>query len=93
MPTWRTRVQATSTTMEVPLNWNAGIRQVHRWLSIAFTLTVVANFVAMGLGEPPALVVYSPLLPLFLLLFTGLYMFVLPYTANLRGTRRTVGQE
>lgn len=52
---------------------------MHRWLSIAFTVTVIANFVAMGLGEPPAWVVYSPLLPLFLLLFSGLYMFALPY--------------
>ena len=60
------------------------IRQTHRWLSIIFTATVIANFVAMGLGEPPALVVYSPLLPLFLLLFTGLYMFVLPYAAKWR---------
>jgi hypothetical protein len=66
------------------LNWNISIRQIHRWLSIAFTATVVANFVAMGLGEPPAWVVYSPLLPLFLLLFTGLYMFVLPYTIRWR---------
>jgi cellulose synthase/poly-beta-1,6-N-acetylglucosamine synthase-like glycosyltransferase len=75
------------------MNWNNWIRQIHRWLSIAFTLTVVANFVALGLGEPPALVVYSPLLPLFLLLFTGLYMFVLPYVAKARSGRRTVGQE
>ena len=30
---------------------------------------------------------YSPLLPLFLLLFTGLYMFVLPYAAKWRGAR------
>jgi hypothetical protein len=30
-------------------------------------------------------VVYSPLIPLFLLLFTGLYMFVLPYAAARRG--------
>ena len=52
------------------MNWNTSIRQIHRWLSIAFTVTVIANFVAMGLGEPPAWVVYSPLLPLFLLLFT-----------------------
>jgi cellulose synthase/poly-beta-1,6-N-acetylglucosamine synthase-like glycosyltransferase len=72
---------------EVSLNWNTSIRQIHRWLSIVFTATVIANFVAMGLGEPPALVVYSPLLPLFLLLFTGLYMFVLPYAAKLRGVR------
>jgi len=55
------------------------IRQIHRWLSIAFTLTVIANFVAISQGKPPAWVTYSPLVPLFLLLFTGLYMFVLPY--------------
>ena len=63
----------------VQLNWNNLVRQIHRWLSIAFTLAVIANFVAMGLGEPLAWVVYSPLIPLFLLLFTGLYMFVQPY--------------
>jgi hypothetical protein len=75
------------------MNWNTRVRQGHRWLSIAFTVTVVANFVAMGLGEPPALVVYSPLLPLFLLLFTGLTMFALPYAAKRRSGRRAVGQE
>ena len=64
---------------------NNTIRQVHRWLSIIFTLTVIANFVAMALGEPPAFVVYSPLLPLFLLMFTGLYMFALPYFARRAG--------
>ena len=70
------------------MNWNNWIRQSHRWLSIAFTVTVIANFVAMGLGQPPAWVVYAPLLPLFLLLFTGLYMFVLPYATKWRGERR-----
>ena len=69
------------------MEWNAWIRQIHRWLSIVFTVTVIANFAAMGLEEPPAWVVYSPLLPLFLLLFTGLYMFVLPYTARRRAER------
>jgi hypothetical protein len=69
------------------LNWNTWIRQIHRWLSIVFTLAVVANFVAMGLGEPPAWIVYSPLPPLFLQLFTGLYMFALPYVARWRGGR------
>jgi hypothetical protein len=73
------------------LNWNNWVRQIHRWLSIAFTATVIANFVAMGLGEPPTLVVYSPLLPLFLLLFTGLYMFVLPYAARRRSGRPDSG--
>ena len=66
---------------------NKWIRQIHRWLSIAFTATVIANFVAMAQGEPPAFVVYSPLLPHFLLLLTGLYMFVLPYAAKWRGAR------
>jgi hypothetical protein len=61
------------------LNWNSAIRQTHRWLSIIFTATVVANFVARIWGEPPAWVTYSPLPPLFLMLFTGLYMFALPY--------------
>ncbi|RJT41977.1 hypothetical protein D3227_04650 [Mesorhizobium waimense] len=64
------------------MNFSKWIRQIHRWLSIIFTVTVIANFVAMALGEPPAWVVYSPLLPLFLLLFSGLYMFVLPHVAR-----------
>ncbi|AZO21760.1 MULTISPECIES: hypothetical protein [unclassified Mesorhizobium] len=67
------------------MEWSKWIRQLHRWLSIIFTVTVIANFVAMALGEPPAWVVYSPLLPLFLLLFSGLYMFVLPYAVRWRG--------
>ena len=69
------------------MNWNRWVRQTHRWLSIAFTVTVIANFVAMGLGEPPLWVVYSPLIPLFLLLFSGLYLFVLPYIAERRSAR------
>ena len=61
-------------------------RQIHRWLSIVFTLTVLANFVAMTRGQPPAWVTYSPLLPLFLLMFSGLYLFMLPYLAKRRST-------
>jgi hypothetical protein len=75
-----------SSSEEISMNWNTWVRQFHRWMSIAFTVTVIANFVAMGLGEPSAWVVYSPLLPLFLLLFTGLYMFVLPYATKWRST-------
>jgi hypothetical protein len=56
------------------------IRQSHRWLSIVFTLTVIANFAAMAFGQPPEWLVYAPLPPLFLMLATGLYLFVLPYT-------------
>ncbi|RUW61314.1 hypothetical protein [Mesorhizobium sp. M7A.F.Ca.US.008.03.1.1] len=73
------------------MDWNMWVRQIHRWLSIVFTLTVIANFVTMAFGQPPAWVVYSPLLPLFLLLFSGLYMFVLPYVAKGRGAQRAGG--
>ena len=69
---------------DATVNWNTWIRQSHRWLSMVFTITVVANFVAMGLGEPPAWLVYAPLLPLLLMLLSGLYLFVMPYTARSR---------
>jgi len=73
---------------------SAWIRQSHRWLSIVFTLTVVANFVALGIGrgaQPPAWVTYSPLPPLFLLLFSGLYLFALPYVVRRRrAEQRTI---
>lgn len=68
------------------MNWNNCIRQTHRWLSMAFTLTVIANFAAMTNGPPPAWITYSPLPPLFLLLFSGLYMLFLPYVTRRRGT-------
>lgn len=67
------------------MNWNHWIRQTHRWLSIIFTVTVIANFAAMTQGEPPPWITYAPLLPLFLLLFSGLYLFALPYVARRRG--------
>ncbi len=73
------------------MNLNKSVRQTHRWISVAFTVTVVANFVAMARcgGEmPPPWLTYSPLLPLALLLLTGLYMFILPYVAKWRGGRR-----
>ena len=62
--------------------WSILIRKAHRWISMIFTLTVAANFVTMAFGPPPAWVVYSPLLPLVLLLASGLYLFVSPYVAR-----------
>jgi hypothetical protein len=70
---------------------NSWIRQIHRWVSIIFTLTVAANFVALGLGsgqQPPPWITYSPLLPLFLLMLTGLYLFALPYLTRRRSGGR-----
>ena len=71
------------------MNWSAWIRQIHRWTAIIFTVTVAANFAAFAFGESPQWLVYSPLPPLFLLMFTGLYMFVLPYA----GRRRSITEE
>ncbi len=73
------------------MNWHLRIRQIHRWVSIAFTVTVIANFVALAQGNrmPPPWVTYSPLPPLALLLFTGLYLFALPHVARWRRGRRT----
>ncbi len=63
------------------MNWSLWIRQSHRWIAIIFTVTVIANFVVRALepGEPTMWLTYSPLPPLFLQLFTGLYLFALPY--------------
>jgi uncharacterized membrane protein len=63
------------------------VRQTHRWLSILFTATVIICFVAVT-GILPFWVFYVPLLPLFLLMSTGLYLFALPYAARRRAGRR-----
>ncbi|WP_081858573.1 hypothetical protein [Pseudorhizobium pelagicum] len=67
------------------MSWSKSLRQIHRWISIIFTVTVAANFATMAFGQPPAWVVYSPLLPLFLLLVSGLYLFALPYMVKSSG--------
>ena len=67
------------------MNWSHGIRQFHRWVSIVFTLCVAANFAAMAaVGTPPMWITMAPLPFLFLLLFSGLYMFAQPYLAKPR---------
>ena len=71
------------------MSWNSWIRQTHRWVSVAFTVAVIVSFVALTQKEPVVWVSYVPLLPLALLFFTGLYLFVLPYASRRRGGRRT----
>lgn len=64
---------------------SSAIRTFHRWTSIVFLVPVIANFVIYGMGrEPQRWVTLAPLLPLFLLVITGLYMFFLPYLAKRR---------
>lgn len=77
------------------MNWNRTIRQVHRWLSIIFTIGVIANIInifGMGREQPAVWVGMMALIPLILLLLTGLYMFALPYVAR-RPSRRTTPAE
>lgn len=72
------------------MNTNQWIRRIHRWLGIAFTLGVITYMIAMSQGQPPMWLGLFPLVPLILLLVTGLYMFFLPYSAG--GRRATQGE-
>ncbi|CAL78439.1 conserved hypothetical protein; putative membrane protein [Bradyrhizobium sp. ORS 278] len=70
------------------MNWSTTIRQLHRWVSIAFTLGVIANIAVMTQTPQPATWIgLLALLPLIVLLATGLYMFVLPYVTRLRSSQ------
>lgn len=71
------------------MNWNTWLRQIHRWLSIAFTAAVIINVVAMVQQEQAIWVGLLALLPLGVLLLTGLYLFVQPYAAKWRSRRAT----
>jgi predicted Na+-dependent transporter len=75
------------------MNWNTRVRQIHRWLAIAFTLTVIASFVALAQEEPAVWVSYLPLLPLALLLLSGLNLFVLPYASRWSSWRRSAAEK
>lgn len=74
------------------MNWNKRIRQLHRGLSVIFTVLVIVNIVlnfAAPAPEQLALTVgVLTLLPLALLMLTGLYLFALPYVVRRRGERR-----
>jgi uncharacterized membrane-anchored protein len=69
------------------VNWNKSPRQLHRWTAVAFTVTVIATFIALAQPEPVIWLSYVPLLPLALLLVTGLYLFALPYVLRRRARR------
>lgn len=70
------------------MNWNNRIRQFHRWLSIVFTLGVIMNIAAMTQAEPPLWIGLLALIPLIVLMITGLYLFALPYLAARRARAR-----
>lgn len=63
------------------------IRKAHRWISIAFTAGVVTYIVVMTQTTPPAWLGLFALVPLILLLASGLYLFILPYLPRRRGEK------
>ena len=69
------------------MNWNKGIRQTHRWLSMAFTVAVIVNMVAVVKGKYTNRMGLLAVFPLAFLLLTGLYLFVLPYGTKWRSKR------
>lgn len=66
------------------MNWNMRIRQIHRWLSVIFTVAVLINIAAMTQENPALWIGLLALFPLILLLASGLYLFALPYLARRR---------
>lgn len=65
------------------MNWNKGIRQTHRWVSIVFMLIVIiVSVLAVGQEQPAEWVFYLPLPVLLILMLTGLYLFVLPFVSK-----------
>jgi hypothetical protein len=70
------------------MNWNKWVRQTHRWLSIAFTVAVIVNGIAVAQKKYTASLGLLAVLPLALQFFTGLYLFVLPYAAKWRSSSR-----
>ncbi len=70
---------------------NKWVRQFHRWMSITFTVAVIVTFIALAQPEPVVWISYVPLLPLALLLLTGLYLFALPYAAKWRNGKGAAG--
>lgn len=55
------------------------IRATHRWLGVTLIALTLINIVAFAIGQAIPWLYYLPLAPLFLLMLTGLHMFVLPY--------------
>lgn len=70
------------------MNWNKWFRQIHRWLSIVFTIAVLVNLVAVLRGKYSNTLGLSAVFVLALLFITGIYLFVLPYAAKWRSRKR-----
>ena len=66
------------------MNWSLLIRQTHRWLSIAFVVSVVTYSLVMTRGPVPVWLNIFPAGSLILMFLTGAYLFALPYLPKRR---------
>lgn len=71
------------------MNWNKWVRQSHRWLSVAFTIVVILNGVAVAQGKYTNRLGLVAVFTLALQFFTGMYLFVLPYAVKWRSGSHT----
>jgi heme A synthase len=71
------------------MNWNKWIQQTHRWLSIAFTVAVIINGIAVVQGKYTAKLGLLAAAMLALQFFTGMYLFMLPYATKWSSAQRT----
>lgn len=71
------------------MNWNKWVRQAHRWLSIVLTLAIIVNGVAVVRRKYNAKLGLMAVAVLALMWVTGMYLWVLPYTARWRSGRHT----
>lgn len=72
------------------MKWNHWFREVHRWTSMVFMAAVLLNILLIGRvsEETSTQVGLATLLPLFLLMITGSWLFVLPYVTKWRRRRQ-----
>jgi hypothetical protein len=71
------------------MKWNKWIRVIHRWLSIAFTVAITINFIAILHKRYTNTLGLMAVSVLALSFITGMYLFVLPYFIKWRSVRRT----
>ena len=70
------------------MNWSKWVRQLHRSLSIAFTLVVIFNGVEVVKHRYTNWMGLLAVAVLALMFFTGVYLFALPYVTDWRRGRR-----
>lgn len=67
------------------MSWNKWIRVTHRWLSVALTVAVIINGVAVAERKYTNKLGLMAVAVLALLWLSGVYLFLLPYAAKWRG--------